>query len=305
MYVSDIRIVLAADEAYFNYAKIAAASLIMHHPGGVEINFLHSGLSYQYLESFRRLHDLGEFVFNPILIRDSWFDAWPEMRWSRAAYLRLALPSVFPECEKIIYLDSDILVLDDITELWHTNLKDCICAAVAGKVAPDHPRRLGLSPESGYFNSGIMIFNPERMKRENAEACFLRIFARHSADIKYPDQDVLNIAFEKRWLKLPLRWNLMTSTYRNPPDPALYSYDETIAALKNPGIAHFTGTHKPWLAAKTMHHPYGTVYRKYAKLAGADPALLRRLFWKSLIHGRLASPRRQVPWNASILKKNA
>ena len=302
-----IQIALAADEAYLEYAKIAVASLLLHHcdRDRIEINFLHSGLSPRSLASFQSLRKLGAFQFTPIQLRDSWFHSWPEMRWSRAAYLRLALPSIFPQCEKMIYLDSDILVLDEIAFLWQIPLEGRACAAVACKVAPEHRQRIGLAPDSGYFNSGVMIFNPAQMKRENVEEHFVRLFERHRDTIKYPDQDVLNLAYENRWLKLPQRWNLMTSTYRNPPDPALYSPEETAEALKNPGIAHFTGKHKPWLIGKTMHHPYGTVYRKYAGLAGAAPALLRRLFWKSLIHGRLATPRRRVPWKPSMLKIDA
>ncbi len=205
MLSSPIRVAFSADEAYLGYAKIALASLLFHHRDGVELFFLHSGLSPRTLSAFDSLHDIAEFSLTPIMIKDSFLNGWPDLRWSRAAYLRLLLPSILPDCEKIIYLDSDILVLSDISELWKLELDNHACAAVAGRVAPEHRRKIGLTEGTGYFNSGVMMLNPAKMKQDGDEEKFIHLFARYGDAIKYPDQDILNLAYESNWRKLPLR----------------------------------------------------------------------------------------------------
>ena len=192
-------------------------------------------------------------------------------------------------------------MLDDIAELWDTELGGRSCAAAAVRVAPEHQKKIGLPAEAVYFNSGVMLFNLRKMAHENHEKRFIRLFDELGGRIKYPDQDILNLAYWDDYVKLSQRWNLVTSVYRNPPTPALYSEAEVVEALRRPGIAHFTGTHKPWRLGKTTHHPYARYFRAYAELAGLPLPFRLKLALKSLLTGSLKPPKKAVPWDGSIL----
>ena len=298
----DIQVAMATDRNYLDYALVTAASLLAQHPGGgITLHLLHEELDESDFVRFEALRRIDGFRLVPRKIERGFFQGWPELRWSTSAYYRLILPSLLPDLEKILYLDCDLLVLDDIAELWNTELGGRSCAAAAVRVAPEHQKKIGLPAEAVYFNSGVMLFNLRKMAHENHEKRFIRLFDELGGRIKYPDQDILNLAYWNDYVKLSQRWNLVTSVYRNPPTPALYSEAEVVEALRRPGIAHFTGTHKPWRLGKTTHHPYARYFRAYAELAGLPLPFRLKLALKSLLTGSLKPPKKAVPWDGSIL----
>lgn len=299
-----IHVAMATDRNYLDYALTACASLLKYTSRDVILHLLHEELAQEDFARFEKLPRNGAFTVLPHRIENAFFEGWPPLRWSISCYYRLILPELLPELEKIVYLDCDLLVLDDIGELYDLDLQDCACAAVAAKLRPEHYDRIGLDRKSAYFNSGVMLFAPAKMHREGHVKRFTALFRELGGRIKYPDQDILNLAYVNEYVKLPLRWNLTTSVYRNPPEEKLYDEAETVAALKNPGICHFTGKHKPWRFLATTHHPYGFVYPYFAKLAGCPSRLLLKLKLKSCwFTGILKKPKLKVPWGPDILKK--
>lgn len=262
---------------------------------------MHFELSRDELARFDRLKSLGDLEVIPVRVEEAFFWNWPRYRWGLAANLRLVLPSLLPEVGKILYIDSDVLVLDDVAELWNFPLNGATCAAVAAKADPRHQKRLGLSESAPYFNSGVMLFDLHKMAEERLEEQFVELFVRYSDVIKYPDQDLLNIVYVDTYRKLPLRWNVLTSVYRKLPDTTLYPVEEIREALRHPGIVHFTGSHKPWEFWKTVHHPYANCFLHYAKLAGLNPAFIGKLQLKKIFNSRLKPPVEKVPWDQSIL----
>jgi lipopolysaccharide biosynthesis glycosyltransferase len=150
-----------------------------------------------------------------------------------------------------------------------------------------------------------MLFDPAKMRRENHVARFKSLFNDRGDRIKYPDQDILNLAYADDCMKLPLRWNLNTTVYRNPPVESIYTLEETLDALTDPGICHFTGRHKPWIFGATTHHPYASFYPYFAAMAGWAPGDLLKLKLKfHWFTGILKKPKEKVPWGPGILKKS-
>ena len=294
----------APDRNYLNYALAACASLLHFTSRPVVLHMLHEELTEADLARFEALPRKGEFTLRPHRLENAFFGKWPPLRWSISCYYRLILPDLLPDLEKILYLDCDLIVLDDAGKLFDTDLGGCACGAMASKLRPEHYDRIGLDRTYAYFNSGVLLLAPAKMHREHHIERFIALFEQLGDRIKYPDQDILNLAYAATYSKLPLRWNLMTSVYRNPPEEKLYSAEETVEALKDPGICHFTGDHKPWLFGATTHHPYGFTYPYFAKLAGWPAGELLKLKLKfHWFTGILKKPKLQVPWGPEILKK--
>ena len=98
------------------------------------------------------------------------------------------------------------------------------------------------------------------------------------------------------------RWNIITSTFRNEPLPC-HTTEQIVDALRRPGIAHYTGKHKPWMLLRTFHHPYSLAMRRYAAIAGQKRIYLilslKRLFMPCCVR-----PKKQLPWDRSVIDRS-
>ena len=174
---------------------------------------------------------------------------------------RLSLGSLLPDVEKIVYLDADLVVLDDISKLFDLDLGQNILGAVrdigtAGMVSgyavgeAERLSSLGIPSGIDYFNSGVLLMDLAKMK----DHVTLEGYSRWSNDHQpsYPDQDFLNSAFAGSVLFLPMEWNVLFDSEGIrvkeiaswAPQDLLHGYLE--ARLK-PSIFHYAGPLKPWM----------------------------------------------------------
>ena len=148
-------------------------------------------------------------------------------------YARICIPYfINPVAEKAIYLDVDMIVLEDISKLWHTDIADFNIAAVADRSEVvgsswggiKNYVALGLKAESRYLNSGLFILKPkEWMKLKITEQAF-ECAHKNIPYISFADQYSLNVVFNEQWFELDKRWN---------------SYAQL--EEKHPYVIHFTG----------------------------------------------------------------
>ena len=164
-------------------------------------------------------HNLGEYHLpNPSL--------------TYAAFFRYFIPKFVTE-DKVLYLDSDIIVRSSIDELFSYNLGDNPLAAVPDPL------------DSKTFNSGMMLINVELWRKESATDSLLDLTNQFHQEV-YGDQGILNLLFKERWRPLHQKWNFMVgmdTVARNYQIDSWYS--ESIDLEKDVAIVHFTGE-KPW-----------------------------------------------------------
>ena len=124
-------------------------------------------------------------------------------RYTEAASLRLLLPELLPELDRIIYLDCDIVVRQDLARLWReTELGDNYLGVVFEAAIEDQAERfraLGCDP-ARYFNSGFLLMNLAQMRAENVTEKLLE--ACRVPYLEFPDQDALNQVCQGRVLPL-------------------------------------------------------------------------------------------------------
>jgi lipopolysaccharide biosynthesis glycosyltransferase len=162
---------------------------------------------------------------------------------STATYARLLIPDLFPApITRVLYLDADMLVLDDLARVWEADLGGKPVGAV-GDLINDILER----GESGwedvasvarYFNAGVLLMDLVAWRVERISERALEYLAAHPKT-RMADQDALNAACDGRWHELPARWNFASH---------LSGDIGVLPAAERPGIAHFITFRKPWLA---------------------------------------------------------
>jgi len=156
----------------------------------------------------------------------------------------LLLPSLFPEQSRILFVDADMLFLEDVSQIWEVELGGRALAAVADMAIPTvasprgiyAPEKFGIPPSRPYFNAGLMLVDLDRWR----ELQVVERAMRHvqSGRLDFLHQEALNIELWNDWLALPRRWNLIGSL-------AGRRYGHF--PLEAPAGIHFAGAFKPWL----------------------------------------------------------
>jgi lipopolysaccharide biosynthesis glycosyltransferase len=177
---------------------------------------------------------------------------------SKLCLLKFDIADTFPQYEKIIYLDGDIIVLKDLTELYNVQVGDCYLAGVSD--APivkyfDYLKELNLSD---YYNSGVMLLNAELI-RENKIGNMLHN-EKKNGNYRYVDQDVWNVVCKDKILWLPIKYNNMYGNYKENFNMAIKDINEFYKAnyqtykamLRDCHIIHLSSSNKPWKYSNTL-----------------------------------------------------
>lgn len=178
---------------------------------------------------------------------------------SVATYLRLFIPQVIPNnIEKVLYLDVDLIVLGNITELFSIGTSNY--AAYAVEDAPNDSLIPEYAKLSHYFNAGVLLLNLKALREQNFTERALNFIFQNSNLLKFHDQDVINAVLMNQIFPLSLEWNLLDCFYQKSPKIQKKRLVSLNFAKKNPKIIHFSGFFKPWHAG--CFHPLKRVYLK-------------------------------------------
>ena len=268
-----IPVFFSVDEKYAPYLSTAIASLIEHSSKKYqyEINIVYHNLT---LYSRRKLERLGDGKKNIKIITTKMknnlrgISDRKETRlkadeFTPTIYFRIFLPEMFPQYDRAIYLDSDIIVLHDVAELYDTDLEGNPLAACLDMSTFGNPLfaryfedAIGISTKQ-YFNSGILVMNFKQLREEEFCEHFLYLLNFYDFDTVAPDQDYLNAMLKDRVKYLDMKWNTMPTA----------EADE-----KNPYIVHYNLFFKPWHYDKTK---YGEYFWHYAKKSSFSRAINR------------------------------
>lgn len=180
-------------------------------------------------------------------------------------YYRLFIADMFPEYDKGIYIDSDIVVPGDISEMFQMDLGDNLIGAcpdhsVAG--IPELARYMEYTIGTGrheYINSGVLLLNLNELRRKYFSKKFLYLLNTYHFDCIAPDQDYLNAMCHGRILYLDECWDAM------PPE------EGSRAPLSNPKLIHYNLFQKPWCYDGV---PYEEFFWKYAKDSSFYPEIV-------------------------------
>lgn len=259
-----IPIFFSVDNHYVPYLAVALNSIKANASTSYnyQIHVLNDDISPESKSRLKKFEGPGFFIeFNSLTRKLSGLDGLRNHRFkafsSLCIYFRLFIPMLFPQYDRGIYLDSDIVVPGDISELWEHPLGDNLIGAVADysiqHIAPFMSyidNYVGVD-HRGYVNSGVLLMNLRRLREVDMAGKFLSWMSKYSLGTVAPDQDYLNALCWNGISYLDPCWDAM-------PGGAVTSFD-------NPRVIHYNLAAKPWLNHSV---PYEDVFWKYSKTSG-------------------------------------
>ena len=216
--------------------------------------------------------------------------------FSVEAYYRIFIPRIFKNFNKILYLDIDIIILDDIANLYNSNTNNKMLSAVLdieiiravyNKSFAKHKitftnyvtNDIKLKNIYNYFQSGVLLFDIKKCINFNLEEKFLEKLN----EIKEPvniEQDILNSICQENINFLDLSWNvewILGIYYNNLEDMLpVKIYNEYIKAYNNPKIIHYCDRIKPW---NSPYYQNANIWWKYARMVDSYEEIVYHNIW--------------------------
>jgi lipopolysaccharide biosynthesis glycosyltransferase/glycosyltransferase involved in cell wall biosynthesis len=252
-----IDIAMGIDRNYAPHAAAVIASLVQAAPGQrYRFIILHTDVEPELQTRVEGCAPGCDFLWTVVGEND--LPKWANRaHFTRATLFRLGLEKLGPaDCRRVLYLDADIAVANDVRPLWNTDLEGNVLGAVtdenvnAGLFAARW-RLPGGCPS--YFNAGILLIDLEKVRSEGLFQKAADFIAEHDRELPWNDQDALNWAIWGRWKLLAPVWNVQRLT-----SIAIARGEASLPAGRSPSIVHYTGSDKPWVPGS--YHPWSHLY---------------------------------------------
>ena len=253
-------IVFAADEAYTQHLGVALQSMLSsNQDSSFDVYIISGGISHQSADKLQIIASNFDCQLTHLVFKSSIFDdlATGSDHLTPAAFYRLMMPELI-DVEKVIYLDSDLIVNGSINSLWNSLPNNSFLSAVEDAGFVSH-NELNMDAGSRYFNSGVMVINLKKWREAGLGREVIKFIDTNPERITYADQCGLNAVINGKWTRLPPKYNLQTYMYKSDISPRFITEDLQKAKLY-PVIVHYSGPSKPWHF--TNRHPYKHLYYK-------------------------------------------
>ncbi|WPX39855.1 glycosyltransferase [Akkermansia sp. N21116] len=175
-------------------------------------------------------------------------------------YYRLFLASLLEDIDRVLYLDSDIIVNGPLLELWKIDLNLFYCAGSEDLFIKkiNYKKEIGFEDDDIYINAGVLLLNLRKIRNEDVECLFFKNISNFGSKIKFQDQDILNITFRGKVHIVSEKYNFCNENAQKT------SIDFS------PIIIHYTSYYKPWKYREGDFNSLNFLYYKY----------LNKTYWK-------------------------
>lgn len=250
--LNKVSLAFISDRHYALPTAVAITSLISNkHPDTCYDVFI---ITADIPESvLRKFHDLQGRHVDIHIVKTSLkpFDGLKRGEYvTHAAYLKFYLPDLLPDCDKILYIDSDVMIQKDLRDVFETDIEDYYAGVVE-----DVPLIHNALCIAHYFNSGVLLLNLRLMREHDASTALFNI-CRSAKNLVYIDQDPLNIFFKRKVRLLPVIYNFEYNVFFHEKnkftlDTINHCFGTHYGSLedikKDAVIIHFAAHYKPWL----------------------------------------------------------
>lgn len=293
---NNIPVIFASDNKYMKYFLVALKSLICNTSKNYnyDIYVLDEDISDEYKQkTFSMQKDNVKISFVDIkpslknIDRNIFFTVG---RFALSTYYRMFIPRLFKNFKRVLFIDCDTVILDDVAKLYQSDLDNkpigaALDLGVKYYVCANEPKRINyfdnilkLKNKDNYFQAGVLILDVEKLQELDVEENLLKILA----DVKSPmyfDQCILNKFFEGNVQIINQEWNVLWNLFRDyervlPENIA----NEYKLAYKHPKILHLAGAEKPWYS---VFHEKSDLFWKYAIQSPSLKELLSDLIFKN------------------------
>ena len=256
----EIPIFFAVDDNYMPFLAVSLQSLTANASGKnyYSIKVLHTNISAdnkKKISRYERENVNIEFVDLNYYIEKIQDKLYTRDYYSKTTYFRLFLPNLYPQYDKVLYLDSDIVILDDIAKLYYTDMGDNLVAGAPDdviqniKVFQDYAEKVvGVADYRKYFNAGVLLMNLDELRKFKFQEKFIYSLEKIKFAVAQ-DQDYLNRLCKGRVKLIDKGWNRMPM-----PDDKIKTSD-----IK---LIHYNLAYKPWHFEDILYKEYFWEYAK-------------------------------------------
>ena len=256
----NIPIFFTVDNIYIPFLAVTLQSLVdnITEEYKYSIKILHTNVSEEnkkLIFKFERENVDIEFVNLNYYIEKIKDKLYTRDYYTSTTYFRLFLPELYPQYDKVLYLDSDIVILKDVAQLYNTEIGTNLVAAVPddiiqnNKVFQEYVEKVvGVASYKRYFNAGVLLMNLDELRKFNFQDKFMYLLETVKFKV-IQDQDYLNRLCKGRVKLLDAGWNRMPMT----------DNDIKIEDIK---LIHYNYVYKPWHFDDIL---YQDIFWSYAK----------------------------------------
>lgn len=255
-----IPIFFAIDDSYTPFLAVALQSLIDN--ASKEYNYLikilHTNVGEEHQKQIKKFENENvniEFVDLSYYIEKVKDKLYTRDYYTNTTYFRLFLPELYPQYDKVLYLDSDIIVVGDISELYNTEMGTNLVAAAPddiiqyNKVFQDYAELVvGVAKYQHYFNAGVLLMNLDELRKFKFQEKFLYLLEKVKFSVAQ-DQDYLNRLCKGRVTLVSHDWDVMP-----------YVNNET--KPEDIKLIHYNFAYKPWHFEDVTYNEYFWEYAK-------------------------------------------
>lgn len=265
----EIPIFFSTDDNYIPYLDVAIRSLIINTSKDYHyrIIVLNTGLKADNIAKVKQ-NERNGFTIDFVDISENVKGIKSRFKnvyhFSIVTYYRLFIASLFPQYDKIVYLDCDLVILGDISKLYHTELGENILGVVSDQYVCNTKefrayaeKAVGVNPDT-YFNAGVLVISLEQFRKNKIESRFVDLISKYDFDLLDPDQAYLNFLCFGKTVMLPNGWN-------KSPTEAI--------CVGEKNIVHYNLYKKPWQYNDMIDGEY---FWEYAKLSPYCDLILER-----------------------------
>ena len=242
-----MNILISVNQKYLDKAKTMLHSLRSNQSENITVYLINRSLRDSEINKFRKyLKRCLKMDFMVIDISDTAFDQLPlnTSRFSIEIYYRVIAQFLLPQTvERILWLDADIILCENISEFYYQDFGEALLAVCPDVNCEDKDiirikENLGLSNEHIYFNSGVLLLNIEALRNTTTLHKIFESAQYIAPYLVYPDQDLLNYLYTGR----------VKYCNQNQYNCQATAFDRLTHEQRNDiAILHYAGFHKPWV----------------------------------------------------------
>ena len=260
-----VNIVYITDDNYVNYLRASIKSLIKNKNKNTKIEIYVIGVDLSEKSSTKILEEskddahINLIKISGNLLKDLKGDASLNPDVSRADNAKFFLTSILKDLDKVLYLDSDTIILKDLSKLYNTILFDNYVGAVE-----DWQTKWEDNSNKRYFNNGVMLLNLKKMREDDIETKLIN-FKKKDKVKRFVTQDTFNSIMLNRVFYLPLKYNAFAPEYDY--NKKAYPTQSRRVFQKDVAIIHYCGygNLKPWKKINFIRKS-NRIWYKYAPL---------------------------------------
>lgn len=258
--LENIPIFFTIDDGYTPFLAVALQSLIENASKNYNycIKVLHTNVCEEHKKQIKKYECKNvniEFVDLSYYIEKVKDKLYTRDYYTNTTYFRLFLPELYPQYDKVVYLDSDIIVVGDISELYNVDMGTNLITAAPddiiqyNKVFQDYAELVvGVAKYQHYFNAGVLLMNLDQLRKFKFQEKFLYLLGTVKFSVAQ-DQDYLNRLCKGRTTLISHDWNVMP-----------YVNEET--KKEDIKLIHYNFAYKPWHFEDVTYNEY---FWKYAQ----------------------------------------